>query len=150
MRGHPQEKWMGSPHPQQQQQQRNQNGIQNKATNCSSEESLQVNQKSKRAPGHAFNLIAKQAEISNNMVTCIILVYHAPASIIMDLKVSHCFISSVVVTQYNISYENINVNWNKITRNGNIIIGRMCKLCPLVVCKRKCYANVLFTLMFLM
>lgn len=77
------------------------------------------------------------------MVFGTILVYYAPTSILFDSGILHCFMSSIFVIGHNISFENLTIKWNISTGHGGIISNKICKLCLVVVCKRKFHANFL-------
>lgn len=67
----------------------------------------------------AYNLTMEQAQKSDDVVSGIIPLHHVPTSVLFDSEASHFFISSAIVTQHNIPYQNLNVKWKIRTRNGS-------------------------------
>jgi len=90
-----------------------------------------------RERGHAFNLIAEQAEASEEVVAGTILVQSFSVISLFDSGASHCFISTRFVKMHSIHYDDIDTQWEISTGNGIITTNKVCKFCPVEVCGRK-------------
>ena len=56
-----------------------------------------------RGKGKAYTLTTDQAEVSGEVVTCIILVHSIPAYVSLDSGATHCFIPSKFISKHDIS-----------------------------------------------
>ena len=57
--------------------------------------------------GHAFNLTAEQAEVSEEVIAGSILIQSFPVILLFDSGASHCYISTRFVKMHSIHYDNI-------------------------------------------
>lgn len=72
-----------------------------------------------------------------------ILAYHLPPSILLYYRVLYHYVSSVLVTQHSIPFENLNIKWNISYRKRGIIFIKVCRMCSVIICKRVFYDNLL-------
>jgi len=80
-----------------------------------------------RGRGHAFNLTAKQAEASEEVVAGTILVHSIPVISLFDSGASHCYISTRFVMMHSIPCNYMNTQWENSIGNGVITTSRVCK-----------------------
>jgi len=93
--------------------------------------------------GHAFNLTAEQAEVSEEVIAGSILIQSFPVISLFDSGASHCYISTRFVKMHFIHYDDIDTQWETSTENGIITTNKVCKSCPVEVCGRKLSVDIL-------
>ena len=95
-----------------------------------------------RGRGQAYNLTAKEAEASNEVMAGNILIYSIPFLSLFDYGASHCFLSSTFTTLHAILMI-INNHWGISTGNGVITSNKICKDCVVRPCDRKLKVDML-------
>ncbi|XP_020270910.1 uncharacterized protein LOC109846096 [Asparagus officinalis] len=93
--------------------------------------------------GQVLTLTAEQADTSGDVVTGTILVYSVPAFTLFDSGASHCFISAQFIARHTIPCDKLDASWNIHTGSGVLTSSRECKKCPVVVCGRELFADLL-------
>ena len=96
-----------------------------------------------KGKGKAYTLTVDQANASGEVVTGIILVHSIPASVLFDSGATHCFISSMFISKYDISCDTIHWGWAISTGNEIVSCNKVCTNCPVVICDREFSTNFL-------
>ena len=95
-----------------------------------------------RRRGHVYNLTAKEAEASEEVVASKILVHSIPVLSLFDFGASHCFISSRFITLHYIPLEDTENQWEISTGNGVVTTNKVCKAYTVELCGMKLEAGL--------
>lgn len=86
---------------------------------------------------------AKEFQATGGVVTGMILVSNALATVLLDSGALHCFISIMSLSHNSIDFAILPTKWDIQTRNSNTTTNNECILCCLIINSKEFYTNSL-------
>jgi len=96
-----------------------------------------------RGRGQVYNLIAEEAETSEEVTSGKITVYSKLVLSLFDSGASHCYISDSFTTLHSIPIECLDNQWEISASNRVLISNRICIDCPVELCNRTLAVDML-------